>query len=106
MSGFIKLILKLCVSLEEKYGTNMNGNIYGSEEELFNRPLARPRASKNLLGGKKRKINGYDHRKFKPYRAKRGTRNRERLAERVRAPFAKRRREERSSDTTCGADVG
>ena len=53
----------------------------GHEEELFNRPLPRPRASKNLLGGKKRKINGYDHRKFKPFRAKRATRNRERLGQ-------------------------
>ena len=53
----------------------------GHEEELYNRPVPRPIASKNLLGGKKRKINGYDHRKFKPYRAKRGTRNRERLGQ-------------------------
>ena len=53
----------------------------GHEEELFNRPLPRPSASKNLLGGKKRKIKGYDHRKFKPYRARRGTRNRERLGQ-------------------------
>ena len=53
----------------------------GHEEELFKRPVCRRIASKNNMGGKKRKINGYDHRKFKPYRAKRGSRNRERLGQ-------------------------
>ena len=53
----------------------------GHEEELFKRPVSRPIASKNVMEGKKRKYHGYDHRKFKPYRFKRGTRNRERLGQ-------------------------